>query len=136
LSIKRNIIIKSIQLTLVLTVVNIIISFILSKAYFGSIETYQITGILGNVTLLESGLLFLYGFIGAYLNTPRLRWDNKDENTSTPVRLKTGHWVIPTKRRMIVVDDNDPSKQGRPFVSILCGAILLAEIVALAILKV
>lgn len=123
-------------MTLVLTVVNIIISIILSNTYFGSIVTNQIIGILGNITLLESGILFLYGIISAYSYTPRLRWDNKEEYDSTPVRFKGGNWVVATKRRLGLVDDDDPAKQVRPYVSLLCGAILLVEIVALALLTV
>ena len=134
MSTKRNIIIKSIQLALVLTVVNIIVSFILSSTYFGSIVTSQIIGVLGNITLLESGVLFLYGIISAYSYTPRLRWGNEEEYVSTPVRFKGGDWVVATKRRLGLVDDGDPVKQERPYVSLLCGAILLVEIVALALL--
>ena len=128
-------IITSIQLALGINIVNIILSLILSNAYFGRIEINNIKGIIGNITFLESGLLFLYGFIGAYSNTPRLRWDNKDENNSILVRARS-IFVVPTKRRLEVVDDGNPSKQGRPFISILCGAILLAEIIILAILMV
>ena len=112
---------------------NIILSFVLSNIYFGSIDTNNIIGIIGNITFLESGLLFVYGFIGAYSNTPRLRWDNKDENNSIMVRARS-IFVVPTKRSMEVVDDGNPSKQGRPFISILCGAILLAEIIILTLL--
>jgi len=132
LSIERIIIIKSIQLMLVLTVVNIIFSFIMSKAYFESIETNTIKEIMGNTLLLESMLLFIYGVICAYSNTPRLRGDNKDENIVVNVRGRSV-MTVPTKRRMVVVDDSEPSKQVRPFVSILCGVMLLAEMVALAI---
>lgn len=112
MSINRSIIIKSIQLALGITIVNIIISFILSNVYFGNIETINIKEIFSNIAFLESGLLFLYGFIGAYLDSPRLRWNNTDENTSTLVH----GLVLPTKRRMEVVDDVNTSKQGRPLI--------------------
>jgi len=133
LSINRSIIIKSIQLALGINIINVVLSLILSNAYFGRIEINNITGIIGDITFLESGLLFLYGFIGAYSNNPRLRWNNKDENISTIVRSRS-ILVVPTIRRMELVDDVNPSKQGRLFISILCGAILLAEIILLAIL--
>jgi hypothetical protein len=135
LSINRSIIIKSIRLALGIGIINIVLSLILSNAYFGRIEINNITGIIGDITFLESGLLFLYGFIGAYSNNPRLRWNNNDENNSTIVRSRS-ILVVPTKRRMELVDDVNPSKQERPFISILCGAILLAEIIVLAILVV
>ncbi|MGD0805538.1 MAG: hypothetical protein ABSA11_15870 [Candidatus Bathyarchaeia archaeon] len=135
MSINRSIIIKSIRLALGIGIINIVLSLILSNAYFGRIEINNITGIIGDITFLESGLLFLYGFIGAYSNNPRLRWNNNDENNSTIVRSRS-ILVVPTKRRMELVDDVNPSKQERPFISILCGAILLAEIIVLAILVV
>ena len=91
-------------------------------------------GALGNITLLESMLLFVFGFIGAYSNTERLRWYNKDDNNSVNVRTRIGIWAFPTKRRMEVVDDGDPGKEWRYFTSILCGGIFLIETVALALL--
>ena len=135
MSIERKIITKSFQLTLVLTIANAIVSYILSLTIFGSIGVSAITGILGNVTILESAILFLYGIIGAYSNAPKLRFDKKDENNPVFVRLKTGDRLVQTKRHMNVVDDGNPSKQARPFIAILCGGILLAEVIILALLK-
>ena len=110
------------------------LSLLLSQVLFGGLVTARITGILGNLTLLELMLLFLYGFIVVSLNTTRLRGDSTEEPHPVHVRLKTGDVVVPTKRRMVVVDDSDPKKEGKGFISLLCGVILLAEIVALALL--
>ena len=134
MSTTKEILIKSAQLSIGLTLVNIIFSLILSQASFGVLETKQFMGTLGNITLLESMLLFIYGFIGAYSNTERLRWYNKDDNNSVNVRTRIGIWAFPTKRRMEVVDDGDPGKEWRYFTSILCGGIFLIETVALALL--
>jgi hypothetical protein len=136
LSIKRNIIIKAIQLALGINVVNIIISLLLSYTSIRSIDLNNIKGIFGNITMLESGLFLLYGLIGAYFNSPRLGWDNKDESNPTLVQLRGGKQVTLTKRRMELVDNADPSKQIRPFISLLCGAIFLSEIILLALLVV
>ena len=136
MSIERNIIIKSIQLTLGINVINIILSLILSNAYFGGIDINNIKGIIGNITFLESAILLLYGASDAYSHTPKLRFDPKDENNPVLVRLQTGIKVVQTKRHMTVEDYRDPSTQGKPFISLLCGAFLLAEIIILAILTV
>jgi hypothetical protein len=114
--------------------VNIIFSLILSQGSFGVLETIQFTETLGNITLLESMLLFIYGLIGAYSNTERLRWYNKDDVNSVNVRTRTGIWAFPTKRRMEVVDEGDLDKEWRYFTSILCGVIFLIETVALVLL--
>jgi hypothetical protein len=126
--------IKSAQFSLGITLVNVILSLILSQVFFEGFATGQFIGTLGNITLLESMLLVIYGSIVFWTNTKKLRAEKTYE--PYPVYIRAGRWVrwvLPTMRRIVGVDEGDPRKERRGFFFLLCGAFLLAEIIALAL---
>jgi len=53
--------IKSLRLSLYLTLFNLALSILVSKAYFGDLSLPSVTGLLGDFTLLVAMVLFLYG---------------------------------------------------------------------------
>jgi hypothetical protein len=139
----KQILIKSIRLSIILTIVNVVFSIVLSKVFSGSFEMGQITGYLGNVTLLEVMLLLLYGSAIDFTSTTK--WSsamkllrittkrNEDEEMSV---TRVGKQMKLTKNRMRELEgDKTRSAERRALLYVLCGAILLAEIVALALLS-
>ena len=94
----------------------------------------QVIGTLGNIALLESMLLFIYGFIVVRTYTKHLKVENEYEPYPVYVRvLQWVGWRLPTIKRIVGVDEGDPRKERRGYIFLLCGAILFAEIVALAL---
>lgn len=144
----KKILIKSAQYSIILTIINVILSLVLSLVFSGGLETNQITGNLGNITLLESVCLFLAAPVSLY-NTASKKDSNKGEDNNegqdnnededyTIARVPDGRgiWKVALiGRRRIVPSEGDRSNVGGTFTFILCGAILFIEIVALALIS-
>jgi hypothetical protein len=134
---------KSIRLSVILTIVNVVLSLVLSKVFSGGLEVGQITGSFGNVTLLEAMALFLYG--GGVDFTSSVKWSSIVRFLRIPTKPKEddersdvfteGH----TKPKRISERESEIEKsrsgERRAIVYIISGAILLVEIVALAMLS-
>ncbi len=131
----KRILIKSAQYSIALTILNMIFSLIISQVSSGGLEVNQITGNLGNITLLESVVLFLTGAYVGWPNTASIvDSDNSEDLTVARVPDARGGWFVALiGRRRIVSSEDDGSKIGRAFSFIMCGALLFAEIVALAL---
>jgi len=137
----KQILIKSIRLTVILNILNLVLSLALSKVFSGGFEIGQITGIFGNITLLETMALFLYG--GAIDFSNSVTWssitrilrlpfeakeDNKKPDYSTHDRINEHEIKKDIEKAQI--------GQKNATVFVLVGAIFLGEIIILAIFSV
>jgi hypothetical protein len=143
LSTNKQILIKSLQLSLILTIVNVALSIVLSKVFSVGIELGQITGFFGNFTLLEVMTLFLYG--GAVDFTSSVKWSSALRLLRIPIKAKEegkkldtslgGQSKLNKESEREWETEKSRSGERRAIVYILSGVILLAEIVALAVLS-
>ena len=150
LSTIKQILIKSARLSVILTIVNVALSLVVSKAFSGSLGPDQVTGSFGNITLLEAMLLLLYG--GAVDLTSSVKWASafkflrlpigrihsrpgEEEEGSSDAR---GGDKDKTARDRRLESDIERSRGGerRAISYVLSGTILLAETVVLAMLSV
>jgi len=135
----RQILIKSFRLSIILNIVNVILSLVLSKVYSGGFETGQISEYVGNITLLETMLMFLYG--GAVDFTSSVKWSSAMRFLRIPPRHKGDeenigeHNNLDKNRKKELDIEKSRSGERMALVYIICGAILLAELVVLAIIN-
>jgi hypothetical protein len=122
--------------------VNVVLSFVLSKAFSGNLELGQITASFGNVTLLEAMALFLYG--GAIELTSTVMWSSMMRLLRIPTKHSEEDEMLFTRVGVLTrlikksakdIDKKPRSTEPRAITYILCGGILLVEIVALALLS-
>lgn len=66
-----KILVKSVKYSIILTIINVILSLVVSLIFTGGIEINQLTGNLGNITLLESVCLFLAAPVTLYNTATR-----------------------------------------------------------------
>lgn len=143
-----KILVKSAKYSIILTIINVIISLVVSLIFTGGIETSQITGNLGNITLLESVCLFLAAPVTLYNTATRrdsYRSDgsaegdeNKEDEDYTIARVPNGRggWFVGLiGRRRAVPNEGDRGNVGKALTFVLCGAILFVETVALAFMS-
>ena len=138
----KQILIKSTRLAVILTIVNVVLSLALSKVFSGGLELGQISGWFGNVTLLEAMVLLLYG--GAVDFTSSIKWVSVFRLLRIPTRAKeekekSDSTLGNKAKRSIHKEEADieRSRSGeRKAISyVLSGAILISEIVVLALLS-
>lgn len=135
----KQILIKSTRLSIILTIVNVVLGLVLSKVFSGGFELGQVSGSFGNVTLLEAMVLLLYG--GAVDFTSSVKWTSvfrllriptgKKEERSD---IKLGNQAMTSKKIDEIDIEKSRSGERRAISYILSGAILLAEILILAML--
>ena len=126
---------------MILTIVNVVFSIVLSKVFSGTLESGQITSYLGNLTLLEAGFMFLYGSAVDFASTERwastlkiLRLNtmpneekevNKISSEEQTFAIKSGPKEVKNIKKR--------NAETRALTYVLCGVILLAEIVVLTL---
>jgi hypothetical protein len=131
----KEILIRSAQYSIAITMINVILCIIISLASSGGLEPNQISGNLGNFTLLESVVLFLTGAYVGWANTDRIvaSYEGEDPTIARVPDGRGGWFVALISRRRILSREDDGGKIERAFDFILCGAILFVETVALAL---
>lgn len=123
---------------------NVVLSLALSKVFSGNLEISQVTSYFGNITLLEASFMLLYGSVIDYTSTER--WvstlkilklsigtneDKEGEKTSFGEKVHTDPNSIKK-----VNSEKKKSIETRAIIYVLCGVILLAEIVILTLVNV
>lgn len=137
----KQILIKSTRLAVILTIVNVVLSLALSKVFSGGLEPSQIAGWFGNLTLLEAMALFFYG--GALDFKSSIKWvtvfkllristREKEEETYD---ITQGKKVKSSKQNEEVDIEKSRSGERKAISYVLSGAILISEIVVLALLS-
>jgi hypothetical protein len=111
---------KSFKLGIYLTIINIVLSIVVSKVYSNSLDLDQIMAIFGNVTLIEAMALFLYG--GAIDITSTTKWFS----AMRILGIQNKEWK----------EGNFRSAENKALVYIVCGIILLFETIILAFLSI
>jgi len=141
-----RILIKSARYSIILTIINLILSAVISMIFSGGIETSQIAGNLGNLTLLESVILIFLSAPASLYNTAsrqdRYEGEESDEEVKnkqgddyTVARLPDGHggWFVGLiGKRRAVPYEGDNSNVERALTFISWGVMLLLETVVLA----
>ena len=122
---------------------NVVFILVLSKVFSGTFESGLITGYLGNLTLLEASFMFLYGSAVDFTSTERWASTLKILKLSTEPRDKKEEKKTSFEEKAHSVPNNTNelnrekkrNTETRAITYVLCGAILLAEIMALALIN-
>jgi len=113
----KQVLMKSLRLSIEITILNVALSLLVSKVYFDNLDQSQITELFGNLTLLGAMLLFLYG--GAIDFSGTAKW----AEAMKLLKLHGKDW-----------EEGDSREAERKALGyIICGGILLLEISILAI---
>jgi uncharacterized protein YacL len=109
---------KSLRIALFLTIADIVLSLVVSKAFSGSIEALQVSAVFGNLALILAMILFLFG--GAFDLTATAKWSS----AMRMLGISKKEW----KER------DSKMAERRAIVLIISGVILLGETIVLAII--
>jgi hypothetical protein len=141
---KKQILKKTLKLSIILTILNVVFSVALSKVFSGNVESSQVTGYFGNTTLLEAGFMLLYGSVLDYTSTERWASTLKILKLSTGRNeAKEGEKTSFDKRAHMNLNSIKKIDSGKKrsvetgaIIYVLCGVILLAEIIILTLINV
>jgi hypothetical protein len=117
----KQIIIRSIRLTIILNVITVILSVILSAFFPRGLSISEINGYFGDITFLEVVIVFLVG------SAHQFTWTEKWASAIT------SYFWRPSGGR----EDEEESvtTEKSIIVYLLCGSFLFVEVVALALLS-
>jgi hypothetical protein len=140
---KKQILKKSLRLSIILTILNVVFSVVLSKVFSGNLERGQVISYLGNITLLEASFMFLYGSAVDYTSTERwastlkiLKLSTASNEEKEGEKTSFEEHVYATKNSTKEVSsEKKRNSETRAITYILCGLILLVEIVVLTLLN-
>jgi len=129
---------------MILTLFNVVFSVVLSKVAFGNLEGSQVSSYFGNATLLEAGFMLLYGSMIDYTSTERwtstlkilkLSTGTNEDKKSEKTSFRENRNMDPNNIKKY----NSKNKQNieiKAITYVLCGAILLAEILILTLINI
>ena len=117
----KQIIIKSIRLSIILNIMTVILSIILSVIFPRGLSISEINGYFGDITFLEVVIVFLFG------SANQFTWTEKWASAITSY----------FRRPSDVGEDEEVSvaTERSALFYLLCGAFLFVEVVALALLS-
>jgi hypothetical protein len=117
----KQIIIRSIRLTIILNTITVIISIILSVFFPRGLSISEINGYFGDITFLEVVLLFLFG------SANQFTWTEKWASAITSYFRRPSDGGED--------EEESATTEKSIIVFLLCGAFLFVEVVALALLS-
>ena len=140
---KKQILNKTLKLSIILTILNVVFSVALSKVFSGDVESSQVTSYLGNITLLEASFMLLYGSVLDYTSTEKWASTLKILKLSTGIsEKKEGEKTSFEEKAHTDLNNINKVNLGkkwsietRAIIYVLCGMILLAEIVVLTLIN-